>query len=490
MMIHRPPSQTQRLLFLWALMISLSSASHILSDEFRRSLPHQNAPDACSAIGLIQPWPVTGGVSACLAGQGVVQLQFQVTDPFRHLPFFTINLNDGNTSSLYSIQVASHAVTISNASGIVGPPAKMNDIHAASPWLPADLLDGEGSEVTMWVSFDKKNELLKFGFGYAMIENTIISVNASADTLRSIAVCSVSSATPSNYTTFLFPVVKTIPPVVLDSNSMTLEILSENTARVPGQLPPEAQSLFSAVAGNNIQLSNSDALAIDYCVKTPGCFLYEKLKEKSGEFGGGDANMVYVRVTIGPDMGDSPGSPYVMEIWPPGCHSPIHDHANSVAVIKVLYGDITSSWYNPLSLTGNSATLTPIKTATFQSGDITYITPDLWQTHQLKNEGDVTCVTIQSYQYLDSDYVHYETFDYISEDLSLHFFAPDSDFEYLDFIAQARAAYQARSAGTSTAASGLSAGAIAGITVGSVAAVVVLVVLVWRFRRGHGYQPT
>ena len=29
----------------------------------------------------------------------------------------------------------------------------------------------------------------------------------------------------------------------------------------------------------------------------------------------------------------------MLEIWPSGHHSPVHDHGNACAVIKVLYGD-------------------------------------------------------------------------------------------------------------------------------------------------------
>ena len=34
-------------------------------------------------------------------------------------------------------------------------------------------------------------------------------------------------------------------------------------------------------------------------------------------------------------MGESPGIPYVLEIWPIGSRSPIHNHAAVYGVIKV-----------------------------------------------------------------------------------------------------------------------------------------------------------
>jgi len=146
--------------------------------------------------------------------------------------------------------------------------------------------------------------------------------------------------------------------------------------------------------------------------------------------------MAYIRVTSGPDLGNSPGSPYVMEIWPAQCRSPIHDHSSAVGVIKVLHGSIRSTWFNPLAMTDN-AVPEPIATATFSAGDITYLTPSLWQTHQLENPLDFACITIQTYQYPEEDEVHYETFDYldgVKNEGDRMFFEPDSDYQYLELM--------------------------------------------------------
>ena len=52
-----------------------------------------------------------------------------------------------------------------------------------------------------------------------------------------------------------------------------------------------------------------------------------------------------MRVTLGTHRGFSPGIPYVLEIWPGGCESPIHNHGNAYAVIKVLHGAIKVTIY-------------------------------------------------------------------------------------------------------------------------------------------------
>jgi hypothetical protein len=44
-----------------------------------------------------------------------------------------------------------------------------------------------------------------------------------------------------------------------------------------------------------------------YSINTEGALLHSKLKSKA-----------YLRITMGEDMGKSPGIPYVLEIWPKG----------------------------------------------------------------------------------------------------------------------------------------------------------------------------
>ena len=49
----------------------------------------------------------------------------------------------------------------------------------------------------------------------------------------------------------------------------------------------------------------------------------------------------YIRVSVGLPSGCSPGIPYVMEIWPPGHFSPIHNHGNSFGIVRMLHGSLT-----------------------------------------------------------------------------------------------------------------------------------------------------
>ena len=61
------------------------------------------------------------------------------------------------------------------------------------------------------------------------------------------------------------------------------------------------------------------------------------------------------------------------------------------------------------------------------------ISPTLNQTHQLKNTGDKTCVTIQCYMYDSTDNKHYDYFDYLGNAGNIHQYTPDVDMDFIDF---------------------------------------------------------
>lgn len=136
----------------------------------------------------------------------------------------------------------------------------------------------------------------------------------------------------------------------------------------------------------------------------------------------------YLRITLGYSQGDSPGNPYVMEIWPGGCGSPVHDHGGTYAIIKVLSGQINVEMFRQLHSTK------PFREVSFQKGDVTYITPLTNQVHRLRNlkTNSSTCVTIQCYQYPDSATVHDPFFHYIEKGKPGDF-DPLSDYDYTSF---------------------------------------------------------
>ena len=109
------------------------------------------------------------------------------------------------------------------------------------------------------------------------------------------------------------PIVAKLPPIIVSSDSITLDQLAVGSATVPANLTPECQRLYSNVAGASITLDTADfpefSKAIERSVNTEGLFCWKLLQQKSPEFG-------YLRITLGADLGNSPGAPYVLEIWP------------------------------------------------------------------------------------------------------------------------------------------------------------------------------
>ena len=215
--------------------------------------------------------------------------------------------------------------------------------------------------------------------------------------------------------------------------------IAENKYLPKAHLNLVAQQLYDCISGPNFVLNNGDfpefTQAIEYSIKTEGCWCYNKLQEKSTEFNKDvpNINETYLRITLGCNSGDSPGIPYVMEIWPVGHYSPIHTHANSNAIIRVLRGSINVKLFPYLC--NDSEGVKEFGEKNFDVDDITWISPTLNQIHQLKNleSNSDTCITIQCYMYGTKNMDHYEYFDYINNDGKKEQYEPESDMEFTKF---------------------------------------------------------
>jgi len=318
----------------------------------------------------------------------------------------------------------------------------------------------QASSMAVWISVDRSNNRVSLGQGYMMKCNEVAWLQLEDRSKGARLPGTASAHTPvwevqqvvfDSKVAFyddreprvnLMPVVVNVAPVVVGRDAITLENIAHSDCVPASELPDASQVLWGTVSGERIRVSDSDAAAINYSLDTPGKTLYEIVERKRRQSEFGDPHMVYVRVTIGPPLGDSPGSPFVMEIWPVGCYSPVHNHGGTVAVIKVLHGSILSRWYNPLADKDNPE---PVSFAeqTFDAGGVTWLTPEMYQTHQLRNpRSDTACVTIQSYRYLTDDDVHYEYFDYVGpKGGELKHFTPDSDITYTELIERVRKEY-------------------------------------------------
>ncbi|GIL56466.1 hypothetical protein Vafri_11823 [Volvox africanus] len=337
---------------------------------------------------------------------------------------------------------------------------------------------------THWLSYDRAHLRIKYGKGYHMEETTEFTWELSKQLdpkeisylfgnqvkmASFICLQGWSHATGGGVEDSRaliefdrLPLTRNPPPKVKDSSILTLENLDDQDYTFSADLPGACQILYKNVAGASMLLDDELVKAIKYSIETDGMILNEKLKEKSKDFG-------YLRVTLGAELGDGPGIPYVLEIWPGCSKSPIHNHGNVCAVIKVLHGSIKVDVYNKLTevvdhhkadpsreqaakplITNYPA---PIAEVHLEKGDITWMDSNWYQCHQLINpaqeRGDF-CATIQCYKYDDQDRVVWPGFDYLSgtnHDNLVHLFKPDSDFTYGEMKSKVLDEYRKKLAG-------------------------------------------
>lgn len=301
-----------------------------------------------------------------------------------------------------------------------------------------------------WFSLDSQNQRLYVGIGEARIETTIYNYSfpslgedhdlweANKTFLESLKTICFEGNNISPLRLLKDPITTTVSLVVADTNMLTLDDIASGKYMPSANLTTIGKKLYDCVSGKRFVLDTLDfpdfSKAIEYNIATPKCWCYQRLIEKSTEFNKDEPNIneTYLRITLGENDGESPGIPYVLEIWPVGHYSPIHSHANANAIIRVLHGSINVALY-PFLCKGNS--VEPFSVANFKKNDVTWITPTLNQTHRLKNleDNNDTCITIQCYMYGEKDISHYDYFDYIENNGDIETYEPDSDMDFLSF---------------------------------------------------------
>ena len=402
--------------------------------------------------------------SFAVIGQGAIGFKFLLNDDVDEIKFlFNTAEYEENSHPIL------HSISIENGWVVTDQRTKKELAHASKGLDGLPILD-RGKSQTFWMSFDKENLLFQGGSGYMLTALKLVEFDFKAyidpdgkmpfskikkEYLKRYGKLSTYSMWNPNEVIqngnevekiiSKYPVYRDLPPIVKDHNEITLENLDTRSAISIMELSPECQRLYANVAGANIKINPPDfpdfAQAIDYSIKYGRC--KHRLQKKAqndfkGASGSYDANQTYLRITLGSNLGDSPGIPYVMEIWPAGCYSPIHDHSEANAIIKVLHGSLTTRWF--ASLDGaqeeeDQDKIEPYDQAVLAEGDVTWLDDRQFQTHQLfnHNEGGTACITIQCYMYNDSDNRHYENFDYVGDDGNIYPFVPNSDWDYGTF---------------------------------------------------------
>jgi hypothetical protein len=310
-----------------------------------------------------------------------------------------------------------------------------------------------------WFSLDSQNQRLYAGVGEARLETAIYSYkfptgNKALWESNKLFLESLTSVFYGNELSLIRvvkdPITSKIPLAVKQMDELTMEQVASASHMPIANLPPICQKLYNCIAGKNFVLNTPDfpdfAAAIEQSIRTPGLWCNKKLADKSREFNPDkpDLNETYLRITLGENNGESPGIPYVMEIWPVGHYSPIHSHAGASAIIRVLSGEINVSLYPFLCAEKDG--VAPFGAATFQKDEIAWITPTLNQIHKLENmpKNSTACITIQCYMYTERDSSHYDYFDYLDADGAQQQYEPDSDMDFLDFKALMKSEWAAQ----------------------------------------------
>ena len=303
------------------------------------------------------------------------------------------------------------------------------------------LLEKKG--IYYWFSLDAQNRRLYAGYGEARFETkvyeyTFTEGNEEIDKtfLESLKIIKIEEDSVIPIRMLRDPVTRPTPMYVLGTDEITMSDIANDKIMPSACLPPIGRQLYNCVSGKKFILDDSDfpnfSKAIEYSIKTPGLWCYEKLQSKASEFNPDRPNILetYLRITLSENNGESPGIPYVMEIWPVGHYSPVHNHSSANAVIRVLHGSINVSLFPFLC-----GDIPRFGNVDFKKDDITWISSNLNQTHQLLNlpTNKKTCVTIQCYMYDSRDKDHYDYFDYLDDAGTTQHYEPDSDMDFLAF---------------------------------------------------------
>ncbi|MEL7251058.1 MAG: cysteine dioxygenase family protein [Bacteroidota bacterium] len=425
-------------------VVALSSAALIPQ---ARSIDHESDSQS-GGPQLIIPGQ---GVVTFTLGQGATHAQITLKSSKSDDPALLFRINEETATFSYLKNGEEASIDT-----LDGPP-----IYPKAPDNYTPAIDAN-SRCVYWISIDSINKVLRFGKGEMRLSTTLAQyVYATPpnvftkedyqdpyEFIQRLSSIEHSSTVKLSHA-WIEPITQEPPTKVLPSDSFTMTEAAHNSFVTPPNLSPECQALYGNVAGQNFTLNTPDfpdfEQALEYSLrKEDGIanqIIQYKLAHSSFKKDEDASNLlsvdddykeVYLRITLGVAQGGSPGIPYVMEIWPPGCGSPIHNHGNTHAIIKVLRGKIDVDLYRMLP--EDDKTAQPLAHATFGAGDITYLMPQVNQIHRLRcDKANVeTCITIQCYSYAKDDEVHHPTFDYV-EDSKLGHFDPISDYDFLKF---------------------------------------------------------
>ena len=313
---------------------------------------------------------------------------------------------------------------------------------------PKELIDKENtrglinkSGAYYWFSLDTHNKTLYGGVGEPRLDTVIYKYTFKEDVLsflESLTLVEFATDTVKPLRLLRDPITSDVPLRVKDTDDLTMRDIASGAFLPKANLSPMAQKLYDCIVGKNFLLNDQEfpnfSDAIKQSINNPNGWCYKRLAEKATEFSKEPRPLeTYLRITMGQNSGESPGVPYVMEIWPVGHYSPIHSHSAANAVIRVLHSSIQVELF-PF-LCDQKDSVVPFATANFTKDEVTWISPTLNQVHRLTNLPANTepCITIQCYMYNEDDDAHYDYFDYLGDEGKKLQYTPDSDMDFIAF---------------------------------------------------------
>jgi len=314
-------------------------------------------------------------------------------------------------------------------------------------------------QASYWVSFFATSRTLRYGKGEPRVLTTLLEHILPAsdksptqfwmNQITHYRINTDASVSLKKYPVTIEPAIKVLP-----RDQITMMDIAKGKHTVINALPDECRELYHHIAGEQFTLNTPDfpdfTDAIEASIANPDGWCHQTLLAKKAVFTQHSktaqtdlSQCTYLRITLGENQGCSPGIPYVLEIWPSGHYSPIHKHADTNAIIRVLHGDIDVNLYSMLSIHHQQ----PFVSRTLQSGDITWLAQETNQVHQLKNSSaqGKACMTIQCYSYQRNQPAHYEYFDYIDPaENTIEQYYPVSDDDFISFRQRIQKEWQQR----------------------------------------------
>jgi len=292
-----------------------------------------------------------------------------------------------------------------------------------------------------WFSLDTHNKTLYGGVGEPRLDTLVYQYTFKEDVtefLESLTTIEFAADTLKPLRLLRDPITANLPLKVKNTDDLTMSDIASGNFLPKANLSSIAQKLYDCISGKNFYLNDAEfpyfSDAIKLSISNPDGWCYKRLAEKANEFSKEPhPQETYLRITMGQNNGESPGVPYVMEIWPIGHYSPIHSHSAANAVIRVLHGTIQVELF-PF-LCDQKDSVPPFATTSFTKDEVTWISPTLNQIHRLTNLESNTepCITIQCYMYNEDDDAHYDYFDYLGDNGKKLQYTPDSDMDFVAF---------------------------------------------------------